>query len=186
MNIDQTGNNTALVVVDMQVGVLANAWDTTRITDNVALAVTRARAADVPVIWVQHSDEELQQNSTLWQLVPELEPAEGDARVNKHFNSSFEQTELEAVLKDLGVSHLVLAGAASNWCIRATAHAALERGYDLTLISDGHTTETIEFEDGTVIEAATIIKELNVAMKWLEYPKRKNTTVTAQALAFNA
>ncbi len=59
-------------------------------------------------------------------------------------------------------------------------------GYNLTLISDGHTTETIKFEDGTVIEAATIIKELNVAMTWLEYSKRKNTTVTAQALVFHA
>ena len=186
MTLDQKGNNAALVVVDMQVGVLANAWETARIINNVALAVSRARAEGVPVIWVQHSDEELQHNSTLWQLVPELVPAEGEARVNKHFNSSFEQTELEAVLKGLGVSRLVLAGAATNWCIRATAHAALERGYDLTLISDGHTTETIEFDDGMVIEAATLIKELNVAMKWLEYPKRKNTTVTVQALAFSA
>ncbi|WP_394170685.1 isochorismatase family protein [Saccharospirillum alexandrii] len=186
MTTNPNGNNAALVVVDMQVGVLANAWDTARIANNVALAVSRARAEGVPVIWVQHSDEELQQNSTLWQLVPELEPVESEIRINKHFNSSFEQTELETVLQGLGVAHLVLAGAASNWCIRATAHAALERGYDLTLISDGHTTESIEFEDGTVIEAATIIKELNVAMNWLEYSKRKNTTVTAQALAFNA
>ena len=101
MTIGPKGGNAALVVVDMQVGVLVNAWDTTRIANNVALAVSRARAEGVPVIWVQHSDEELQQNSTLWQLVPELEPAEGEARVNKHFNSSFEQTELEALLNGL-------------------------------------------------------------------------------------
>jgi hypothetical protein len=47
----------------------------------------------------------------------------------------------------LGATHVVLAGAATNWCIRATAYGALERGYDLTLVKDAHTTETMELGD---------------------------------------
>lgn len=79
-----------------------------------------------------------------------------------------------------------MAGAATNWCIRATAYGALDRGDDLTLIKDAHTTGTIEFDDGTRIEAADIIFELNIAMKWLSYPGRTNSTASAGAIDFAA
>ncbi|PDV97138.1 hypothetical protein A9Q02_19190 [Candidatus Chloroploca asiatica] len=82
------------------------------------------------MIWVQHSDEELLYGSPGWQWVPELVPASGDALIHKHFNSSFEATDLEAHLAACGATHIVLAGAATNWCIRATAYGALDRGYD--------------------------------------------------------
>ena len=80
--------------------------------------------------------------------MPELVPADGEMRIHKGFNSSFERTTLEDVLAKLGATHIVLAGAATNWCIRATAYGALERGYDLTLVKDAHTTETMVFETG--------------------------------------
>lgn len=83
------------------------------------------------------------------------------------------------------MSHLVLAGAATNWCIRATAYAALERGYDATLVSDGHTTGTMQLDGGVTIEAANIIQELNIAMRWLAYPGRRNGTATAQQVNFS-
>lgn len=178
------GNQTALVVVDVQVGVMANSWDAPRIIQNIAVAVAKARSQGVPVIWVQHADEELVYGSPEWQIVPELTPAEGELRIYKQFNSSFEQTALEEKLAEIGAAHLVLAGAATNWCIRATAYGALDRGYDLTLIKDGHTTGTIEFQDGSKIEAADIILELNVAMKWLSYPGRSNRTATAEEVVF--
>ena len=179
------GNKAALVVVDVQVGVMADAWDATRVVGNVALAVRRAREEGVPVVWVQHADEELPSGSAQWQWVPELGPTDGEARIHKRLNSPFEQTNLEAVLAELGVSHLVLAGAATNWCIRATAYAALERGYDTTLVSDGHTTGTMQLDGGVTIEAANIIQELNIAMRWLAYPGRRNGTATAQQVNFS-
>ncbi|MEW6093870.1 MAG: isochorismatase family protein, partial [Chloroflexota bacterium] len=121
-----------------------------------------------------------------WQLVPELVPAEGEMRIEKQFNSSFEQTHLEETLSRLGATHIVLAGAATNWCIRATAYGALDRGYDLTLVKDGHTTETMEFDAGSKIEAENIITDLNIAMKWLSYPGRKNGVVSAEEIDFAA
>jgi len=178
------GNRVVLLVVDVQVGVMHGVWDAPRIIRNVALAVAKARAQEIPIIWVRHHDEELVRDTPEWQLVPELVPAVGEVLLEKQFNSSFEQTKLEEMLAEMGATHVVLVGAATNWCIRATAYAALDRGYDLTLVSDAHTTETITLADGQMIPAADIVRELNIAMTWLSYPERSNRTVTAAELNF--
>lgn len=178
------GNKSILLVVDAQVGVMQNTWDAPRIIENIGIAVEKARSQGVPVIWVQHADDELVHDSPDWQLVPDLSPAEDEARIHKQFNSSFEQTSLEETLARLGATHVVLVGAATNWCVRATAYGALDRGYDLTLIKDAHTTETMELENGVRIEAADIIRELNIAMTWLSYPGRTNGTASARDVDF--
>lgn len=180
----RTGNQAVLLVVDVQVGVVSEAWEAPRIIGNMARAVARARAAGVPVIWVQHASEELVRDSAAWQWVPDLVPAAGELRIHKQFNSSFEQTALDDQLAALGATHIVLAGAATNWCIRATAYGALERGYDLTLVKDAHTTSSMALEAGATIEAADIIRELNVAMTWLSYPGRTNGTAAAADVDF--
>ena len=179
------GNKTVLLVVDMQVGVVVEAWDAPHRLANAARAVESARAAGIPVIWVQHTDEaELPYGSPQWQWAPELVPAEGELRIDKRFNSSFEETSLEEDLARLGVTHVALAGAATNWCIRATAYGALDRGYDLTLVSDAHTTGNMEFQDGMVIPASHVIRDLNLAMTWLSYPGRATRAVPAAELDF--
>ncbi|MFA7332021.1 MAG: cysteine hydrolase [Candidatus Delongbacteria bacterium] len=178
------GARSALLIVDVQVGVMRRAWEAARVIGNVALAVERARAAGVPVIWVQHEDEELVRDSADWRWVPELRPASDEVLIHKHFNSAFEETVLEERLAELGITQLVLAGASSNWCIRATAYGALERGYDLTLVEDAHSTASGTFEDGMVIEAAHLVRELNLALTWLSYPGRVNRTLAAGALDF--
>lgn len=178
------GKKPVLMVLDVQVGVMQSSWDSPRIIQNISAAVDKARRQGVPVIWVQHADQELPYGSPEWQIVPELVPAEGEVRIYKEFNSSFEQTPLDETLSNLGATHIVLTGASTNWCIRATAYAALDRGYDLTLVKDAHTTSSIEFRDGSKIEAETIITELNIAMQWLSYPGRKNAAVPAAELNF--
>ena len=178
------GNKGVLLVVDVQVGVMAESWDAARVIQNVSRAVERARAQGVPVIWVQHSDNDLAYGSLAWQWVPELARAQGEPLIHKRFNSSFEQTALEEKLATLGATHIALAGAATNWCIRATAYGALERGYDLTLVKDAHTTGTIELDNGASIAAANVIHELNIAMTWLSYPGRTNGIATAEEVDF--
>ena len=173
------GTAPVLLVVDVQVGVMRDAWESPRVIRNVCRTVERARAEGVPVLWVQHSDADLPEGSERWQLVPELVPAAGEPVLHKHFNSSFEQTPLDEELARLGATHIVLAGAATNWCIRATAYGALERGYDLTLVKDAHTTGSMELGNGVTITAANVIDELNIAMTWLSYPGRTNGTATA-------
>jgi len=178
------GNKGVLLVVDVQVGVMSEAWDAPRIIKNVSRAVERARAQGVPVIWVQHSSSDLPHGSPQWQWVPELAPAKSEPLIHKQFNSSFEQTALDDELVKLGATHIALAGAETNWCIRATAYGALERGYDLTLIKDAHTTGTIELDNGTKIEAESVINDLNIAMTWLSYPGRTNGAATAESVDF--
>ena len=180
----RAGNKAVLLVVDVQAGVMSHSWDASRIVGNVSRAVDRARAQGIPVIWVQHADEDLRYGTPEWKWVPELVPAQGETLIHKHFNSSFEDTSLEAELANRGATHIALAGAATNWCIRATAYGALDRGYDLTLIKDAHTTGTIELDNGTKIEAPRVVDELNIAMKWLSYPGRTNGTATAEEIDF--
>ena len=178
------GNKPVMVVVDVQVGVMKQAWQAQRVVENISRAVARARSEAVPVIWVQHSNQELPKGSAQWQWVPELVPASGETLIHKEYNSAFEQTPLDSELADLGATYIVLAGAATNWCIRATAYGALDRGYDLTLVQDGHTTDSMQLDGGATIPAETVIQELNIAMTWLEYPGVKNGTACANELRF--
>ena len=178
------GSRSVLLVVDFQVDVIKDAWDVARITANVARAVARARAHAAPVVWVQHEKPGMPRDSAGWQLAPALRPAEGEARIFKKATSSFEQTALEETLARLGASHLALAGAQTNWCVRAAAYAALERGYDVTLASDAHTTDDIVRDDGSVIEARGIVDDLNIALTWLDYPGRRQRAVAVDALEF--
>ena len=180
------GNKSVLLIVDAQVGVMQGSWDAPRVTQNLAHAVQRARAQGVPVLWVQHSSAELVEGSAPWQWVPELVPAAGEPLIHKRFESSFEHTALEDELARLGIARVVLAGAQTNWCIRATAYAALERGYDLTLLKDAHTTAPIDLGDSTRVEAASLVHDLNIAMTWLSYPGRSNTTALAGEVNFAA
>ena len=180
------GIRAVLLIVDVQVGVVAGAWEAPRVVANVARSVARARAAGVTVLWVQHSDDELPYGSAEWQLVPELSPAPGEAVVHKHYNSSFEETNLEGELDRLGATHIILAGAATNWCVRATAYGALGRGYDLTLLADAHTTEDLVLTDGRIIKAADVIDELNTVMHWIGFPGRTSTTATSDEIEFDS
>jgi nicotinamidase-related amidase len=132
--------NTALLVVDVQNGVVAGAHERDAVVANVGDLVERARREQVPVVWVQHSDEQITRGSDGWRIVPELAPEEAEPLVEKGYGDSFEDTTLEDVLSDLGVGRLVVAGAETDACIRSTLHGALVRGYDATLVSDAHTT----------------------------------------------
>ena len=180
----RNGNRSVLLVVDFQVGVVKDAWEAPRVAGNVARAVERARAQRAPVIWVQQEDDDLPRASPQWQFAPELVPAADELRIYKRYNSAFEETPLEPELARLGATHIVLAGAATNWCIRAAAYAALERGYDLTLVSDAHTAGAIDRGNGTCVEAEGMVDDLNLAMTWLDYPGRKSATSKADEIVF--
>ena len=133
--------NTALMVIDVQNGVVAAAHRRDAVVANIGMLVDRARAEGVPIVWVQHSDEQLEKGSAAWEYVPELTRRESEALVHKTFGDSFEGTGLEEVLARAGVGRLVVTGAQTDACIRSTIHGAFVRGYDVTLVGDAHTTE---------------------------------------------
>lgn len=136
--------NTALVVVDVQNDVVAGAHRRDEVVANIRTLVERARAERVPVIWVQHADDEhLVENSDGWRYVPELERNDDEPLVHKRFGDSFEDTILESELAARGVGRLVVTGAQTDACIRSTIHGAFTRGYDTILVGDAHTTEDL-------------------------------------------
>jgi nicotinamidase-related amidase len=132
---------TALLVVDVQNAAVAGSYQRDAVVANIGNLIEKARREHVPVIWVQHSDEELERGSGDWQIVPELNPDDSEPLVEKHYGDSFEDTTLENVLSGLRVGRLVVVGAQTDACIRSTLHGAFARGYDATLVSDAHTTE---------------------------------------------
>lgn len=131
----------ALVVIDVQTEVVANAFDRNVVIANINTLVAQAHAADVPVIWVQHADDDLPTDAPGWELAPELQPRPGDPLVHKNFRDAFEGTNLEAELERLDVGRLFLTGAQTDYCVRWTMHSAHDRGYDTVLVSDAHTTD---------------------------------------------
>ena len=175
--------NTALLVVDVQNGVVDGAHNRDDVVSNVASLVDRARQESVPVVWVQHSDEGLERGSDAWRIVPELEPGDGEPVVEKNYGDSFEATVLESVLSDLGVGRLVVAGAQTDACVRSTLHGALVRGYDTTLVSDAHTTED-QTEWGAP-PPDQVIAHTNLYWKYQAAPGRTAGTVETKDVDFS-
>lgn len=131
---------TALLVVDVQNAVVHEAPHRDAVVENIAGLVDRARREHVPVVWVQHSDDDLVRGSDGWRIVPELTRAETEPLVEKHYGDAFEGTTLETVLSGVRVGRLLVVGAESDACVRSTLHGSLVRGYDTTLVEDAHTT----------------------------------------------
>ena len=174
--------NTALLVIDVQNGVVAGAHARDAVVANVGSLVEKARREDVPVVWVQHSDRGLARGSDDWQIVPELEPEEAEPLIEKSYGDSFEDTNLETVLSGLGVGRLIVVGAQTDACIRSTLHGALARGYDATLVSDAHTTE--DQSEWGAPPPDQVIAHTNLYWTYQTAPGRTAGTVTTGDLDF--
>ena len=183
MSTFQDRGHSALLVIDVQNGVVDNAFSRERVIANINEVIAKAREKNVPVIWVQHSDEELVIDSDAWQIVPELVPEAGDMKVRKVFRNSFEATDLESILAGLKVDRIYICGAQTNNCVRHTCHGALERGYDITLIKDGHTTSGYEWKGRTVI-AEDVINEQNDNLFSYALPDRSARVIESSAITF--
>ena len=133
--------NTALLVIDVQNGVVTGTHERDAVVANIGTLVEKAREEDVPIVWVAHNSENLPKDSDDWQYVSELPRRESEALVHKTYADSFEDTDLEQVLAEAGIGRLVVTGAQTDECIRSTIHGAFVRGYDVTLVGDAHTTE---------------------------------------------
>jgi nicotinamidase-related amidase len=179
----QNRPNTALLVVDVQNGVVTGNHDRDAVVANVVSLVEKAREQDVPVVWVQHNDDDnLIEDSEAWQIVPELKRDDGEALVQKRYGDSFEDTNLEDVLSGLGVGRLIVSGAQTDMCIRSTLHGAFARGYDTTLVSDAHTTEDLTAWGNPPPEM--VIAHTNLYWKFQEAPGRTAGTVETKDVDF--
>jgi nicotinamidase-related amidase len=174
--------NTALLVIDVQKGVVGEAYDRDKVVGNVAALVEKARAAEVDVVWVQHNSDELPRDSDNWQYVPELVRHESESLVHKTYPDSFEDTELESVLASRGIGRLVIAGAQTDECIRSTLHGAIARGYDATLVGDAHTTEDLSAYGAPPPDK--VIAHTNLYWRYHRAPGRNAGTVNTADVEF--
>ena len=170
----------ALLVIDVQNEVVASAHERDAVVANIGRAIDHARTTGLPVIWVQHSDEGLLLNSDGWQIVNELQPGDGEPRIHKLYRSSFESTELDDVLENLQITALYICGAETNNCVRWTSLGALERGFDVFILSDAHTTNAFEWQHG-LLSAQQIIDEFNANMHRLQLPGRTSDLVSTES-----
>ncbi|WP_328484395.1 isochorismatase family protein [Streptomyces sp. NBC_00377] len=176
--------NTALLVIDVQKGVVAGAPRRDEVIANIDTLVDAARVQDVPVIWVQHSDDGLERGSADWEYVEELVRLDTEPLVHKNYGDSFEDTELESLLAERGVGRVVVTGAQTDACIRSTLHGAFVRGYDVTLVGDAHTTEDLSEYGAPAPEQ--VMAHTNLYWSFQSAPGRSAGTVDTAKVTFEA
>jgi nicotinamidase-related amidase len=174
--------HTALLIVDVQTGVVAGGFARDAVVANIARLAQKAREARAAVIWVRHESEEFVPGTDAWAIVPELSPQAGEPLIDKRYGDAFEATDLESVLAERGIGRLVVAGAQSDACIRSTLHGALVRGYDTILVADAHTTEDMTRWGAPPPDQ--VVAHTNLYWKYQTAPGRIAGTVTTADVQF--
>jgi nicotinamidase-related amidase len=174
--------NTALLVIDVQNDVMAGAHNRDGVITNIALLLDKARAENVPVVWVQHSSDDMATGSDGWRYVRELTQEESEPVVHKRYGDAFENTDLEVVLAERKIGHLIVTGAQTDECIRSTLHGAIVRGYDATLVGDAHTTEDLSQWGAPTPEK--VIDHTNLYWQHHTAPGRHAGTVSTDSVNF--
>lgn len=149
----------ALIVIDVQQGLFqaepapAFAHD---VIERINTLTAAARAQNIPVIFVQHelaSGEFLVRGSDTWALDHRLVTAETDHYISKTTPDSFLRTDLQSLLQHFDISHLVVCGYATEFCVDTTIRRGAGLGYEITLVSDAHTTQSKAHADAAQIIA---------------------------------
>lgn len=176
-------SRTALLVVDVQRGVMDCCADPGPVLERITALVVAARREDVPVVWVQHCSDEFPEGSKAWDIVDAMDPAVQDLRIHKRYGDSFESTDLDHRLRELSVGRVVVCGAMTDACIRCTAHGAFARGYDVTLVSDAHATEDLRAW-GCPVGPQEAVAYLNMVWPLTSAPGRQADVVVAADVTF--
>ncbi len=170
---------TAALIVDVQVGLVAGAHNEAEVLANIARTVSAIRSRAGTVVYIQHchaSYEPLQKPNPGWQLHPALDARSTDSYVEKTASDAFYQTNLNQLLKGLGVTDLYIAGLQTEYCVDATCRVAQSLGYQVHLVQDAHTT------GDTDLPAQSVIDHHNTVLQNLAHPDRPIKLVTAEQL----
>ena len=174
MNVD-----TALLVIDAQMGVVGEAYQHDEVLENIKLLLDRARTSGTPVIYVQHIDPWMEPGTPLWQIHPTVAPHEGEPAVQKKSPDSFHETRLQEELEARGIKRLVITGGQTQMCVDTTARRAVAKGYDVLLASDAHTTE-----DSETLPAEKIIAFYNETLNGFWAGEHKVRVLPASEIDF--
>ncbi len=176
------GDTAALIIIDMQVACFAGTTPRHDAEGTVKRinALSAAMRGSSLILYVQHTDpaEGFERGTEGWQLLPSLMVAEGDEKMEKTACDSFLETSLKAMLEVRGIRSLVIVGCATDFCVNTTVLAAASHGFDVTVISDAHTTR-----DRPHVDAASLINHYNYVWADLLLPKgRKIQVMTTEAM----
>ena len=144
--------NTALVIIDVQSGILdipglARKKEIDQALDQTVLRIRsltdRARLAQVPVVYVQHDGgpgHRLEPDTHGWPIRAEIAPSAGEPVIRKRACDAFFETRLQEELAARGAKQLVITGCMTQYCIDTSVRRAVSLGFDVLLAADGHTT----------------------------------------------
>jgi nicotinamidase-related amidase len=174
-------SNTALLVIDMQIGLVERAYQAGMVLDRIADLMDRARRTKVPVIHVQHHHATyapLKAGASTWHLHPRVAPVEGERVIAKMASDSFHETPLLDELRQLGVTHLVVTGMQTEFCVDTTCRRAISLGFNVTLVSDAHTTVDAAFP------AELIVRYHNSVLPRLAHPSHHIVVRSRREVSF--
>lgn len=157
-------NNSVLVVVDVQNIMFETPdmplFEGDRVLMTIKSLIDKARAANVPVVYIQHTTEgigsEFEKDSHNWQIHPDIAPREEDVTSLKYSYDAFFDTGLNAKLKGLSAEKLIFCGLQTEICVDTTVRSALAHGYKSVLVGDAHSSY-----DNHVIKAKDIVTHHN-------------------------
>jgi len=155
-------NNKALLIIDMQKGSFtpkSPRFDANGVVERINALAEKFRKNSLPVIFIQHDgskENEFVPYSHDWELLSDLVVDSDDIFISKTANDVFYNSNLESKLKELGVNHVFITGCATDFCVESTVQSALAKDYNITIVSDGHTTA-----DRPHIKAEKVIEHYN-------------------------
>jgi len=175
---------TALLVIDVQVGIIDHfpSYNKDQVLENINDLLTKARAARVPVIYLRHDGGKghtVEAHTAGWPIHQRVAPVEDEPIVEKRSCSAFYETPLRAMLDEAGVSHLIVTGCMTEYCIDTACRHATTLGFDVTLAGDAHTTI-----DNELLKAEQIIAHHNRALNGFSSGKYTVTVKPAGEIAF--
>jgi len=156
--------HTGVLIVDVQLGmfqstIIPPVHGGKELLARIASLLSKARAGQLPVFFLQHNGgkgHRLEPGTAGWPVHPAIGPAQGESVIQKLFSDSFKDTPLNQQLQTLGVRKLIVAGIQTEFCVDTTCRRAFSLGYDITLVSDAHSTW-----DTVVLSADQIIAHHN-------------------------
>ena len=175
--------DTALLIVDLQAALVEGAHDAAACLARVASLAERARAADVPVVYLRQRVDSPGVPARPLDIHPAVAPRLKDTVVDKDSADSFLDTPLDAVLRGQGVRQVVVTGFATEYCVDSTSRSALSHGYDLVVVADGHTTPQRP-ADSPLPSAAQVIVHHNAVFATIAYAGRTIQVLPAEKVAF--
>jgi nicotinamidase-related amidase len=172
--------DTALVVIDAQIGVVGEAYHHDEVLSNIQLLLDRARSSGTPVLYVQHNERGgMEPGMPSWQIHPAVTPREGEPVIQKESPDSFHETRLQEELEARGIKRLIITGGQTQYCVDTTVRRAVAQDYDVLLASDAHTTE-----DSETLPAEQIIAFYNETLNGFRAGERKVRVQPASEIHF--